>query len=263
MSPVLTSAEVWEKESVDGSREQMRWADWGADGAPVLLSSVWRKHPLFQRDPKELPGEFLSFYLSHAEMRRYHSPTAGHPKIKAGNVRLQSVRWGQERWAHIFQSSTTSSSSSSSSSSSLSLQTPQAVRQDEDRWPTKTPWHLKQHPAMYTCWTASRSTFLSHMMMNRPPDRDIAPTQWLPQNSSWLMRALQATRTAQTGTQHPPDAAWTGGTSTLAPNTKIRICSCHQASSYFDVKSTLPYKTQHLHLVRTELWRQFYIFLTV
>lgn len=83
---------------------------------------------------------------------------------------------------------------------------------------------------------------LSRMMMNRPPDRDVAPTQRLPQNSLWLMQALQATRTAQTGTQHPPDAAWTGGTSTLAPNTKMRICSCHQASSYFDETSTLPYK---------------------
>lgn len=56
---------------------------------------TWRKNNSGQ-------GSFLSFYLSHTETRCYNSPTAGHPKITTGNVRLQSVRWGQERWTEHF-----------------------------------------------------------------------------------------------------------------------------------------------------------------
>lgn len=47
---------------------------------------------------KRLPVEFSVFYLNHTETRCYERSTAGHPKITAGNVRLQSLGWGQERW---------------------------------------------------------------------------------------------------------------------------------------------------------------------
>lgn len=95
-------------------------------------------------------GSFLSFYLSHTEMRCYNSLTAGHPKITAGNVRLQSVRWGQERWATFCGPPPTPPTT---------LPTPLTVRQKEDKQPTKTVtlWHQKEHIAMYTCscWTAA------------------------------------------------------------------------------------------------------------
>lgn len=131
-------------------------------------------------------GSFLSFYLSHTETRRYNSLTAGHPKITAGNVRLQSARWGQERWAahfvvHHRLPLTT-------------FPTPHAVRQDEDRRPAKTvtPWH-QEHIAMYTCWKAVHCSSL-HILLwivtNCPAEGDMAQTHWQPQNSLWLIQAL-------------------------------------------------------------------------
>lgn len=72
------------------------------------------------------------------------------------------------------------------------------ARRDEDKRPTKTVtlWHQKEHIAMYTCscWTAAyclqRHTLLC-LVKSRPPKRDIAQTHWQPQNSLWLIQALQ------------------------------------------------------------------------
>lgn len=65
-----------------------------ADEESICSFNVtWREN----RCKNSCQETFRSFYLSHTEMRCYNSPTAGHPKITAENVRLQSVRWGQER----------------------------------------------------------------------------------------------------------------------------------------------------------------------
>lgn len=140
MCPNFTFNRDLIKGSVNAGWEQMRWADW----AQVLPHSSWRKHLLFQRDlkrekKKQLPGEFPPFYFSHTETRCYNRPTAGHPKITAGNVRLQSARWGQERWAahsvthhHFFPTT---------------HPPPQAVRQDGYR---ETESAKKEHTAMCT-----------------------------------------------------------------------------------------------------------------
>lgn len=212
----------------------MRWADWGAGGAPALLNSIWRKHPLFQRDPEGV-ARGVPFILPQPhrdEMLPQSDRRPSQNNSRKCQTSVCEMRPGEVSTHFSVQHRFPLPS----------LQTPQAVRQDEDKWPTKTPWHLKEHAAMYTCWTASRSTFCHAWWWT------VLLTETSHRHSGCLRiacdscKALQATRTAQTGTQHPPDAAQTGGTSTLAPNTKMRICSCHQASSYFDVTSTLPYK---------------------
>lgn len=108
---------------------------------------------------------FLSFYLSRTEMRCYNSPTAGHPKITTGNVRLQSVRWGQERWAAHFvvPPNLPSTNSPKPPPPPPPAHPPNStqVKQDEDKRPTKTVTLTRQkgHTAMHTCFccTSSRS----------------------------------------------------------------------------------------------------------
>lgn len=143
----------------------MRWADW----AQVLLYSSWRKHRLFQRDLKEKqqwPGEFPFILPQPHRDEMLQQPDSRPSQNNNGKCQtsVSEMRPGEVNGTFC---------GPPPPPPCTTLPTPHAVRQDEDKRPTKTVtlWHQKEHIALYTCscWIAAYCFslhILSCMVMN-------------------------------------------------------------------------------------------------